>query len=408
MAIFSPYIIQFSSMINAFFVKGIFEDERWSKFNCGRKLYLFLNLSFLGLFILPFLDFFIKVRATILLLLLPLHFTKFNGAYRSLRKSLESFYNQTFLLTFYEVESFEKQKKHTQLLFEDLLMLVLNFFIFAEILVVPILSEKTIDKKPFYLQVASTCMSILTTSLSLLIESHGLDEPFLEFIMTSVKAKQDWVPHGEKIRYAKIKQDIDFSRIEFKMSKVTDLLGLYKTFEYQFNEHSLQKLATQILAGQDFRKLGIKIENENIRKGKQVARSIYHKMPESAAVRHLFEAKIKLGFSVFHVSAHMFLHFIDRIQSDHPDFVANNIDFSEISWEQLISNSFELGHFVYEKRRCCSRKKKKPKMMDAMTVGGKRLLQICIDNEHESNFKLQKLMELLLEQRLCDPNVMDF
>ena len=33
------------------------------------------------------------------------------------------------------------------------------------------------------------------------------------------------------------------------MSHVTDLLGLYKVFEYQFNEYSLQKLATQILAG---------------------------------------------------------------------------------------------------------------------------------------------------------------
>ena len=67
--------------------------------------------------------------------------------------------------------------------------------------------------------------------------------------MTSVKAKQDWVPYGDKIRYAKLDHFLDFSRIEFKIFLVSDSLGVFKNFEYQFNEYSLQKLATQILAG---------------------------------------------------------------------------------------------------------------------------------------------------------------
>ena len=76
-----------------------------------------------------------------------------------------------------------------------------------------------------------------------------MNEPYLEFIMTSLKAKQDWVPHGVKIRDTKLKHDLDLSRIEFKIHLVSDTLGIYKNFEYQFNEYSLQKLATQILAG---------------------------------------------------------------------------------------------------------------------------------------------------------------
>lgn len=76
-----------------------------------------------------------------------------------------------------------------------------------------------------------------------------MNEPYLEFIMTSVKAKQDWVPHGVKIRDNKLNRDLDFSRIEFKIHLVSDTLGIIKNFEYQFNEYSLQKLATQILAG---------------------------------------------------------------------------------------------------------------------------------------------------------------
>ena len=53
--------------------------------------------------------------------------------------------NKTFLLTFYEIDSFEKQKKHTQLLFEDSLMLVLNILIFSGYFDVPILNEKNIN-----------------------------------------------------------------------------------------------------------------------------------------------------------------------------------------------------------------------------------------------------------------------
>ena len=49
MAIFGPYIIQFSSMINALFVKGLYNDERWNKFNCCRRLQLYLSLTIFGL-----------------------------------------------------------------------------------------------------------------------------------------------------------------------------------------------------------------------------------------------------------------------------------------------------------------------------------------------------------------------
>ena len=71
------------------------------------------------------------------------------------------------------------------------------------------------------------------------IESHGLGEDSLEFIMTSVKAKQDFVPHGEKIKSCQLVHDLNFSRIEFKIWLISDLFGIYKNFEYQFNEYSI-------------------------------------------------------------------------------------------------------------------------------------------------------------------------
>ena len=61
MAIFGPYIIQFSSMINAYFVKGLYTDERWKNFRFCRRVQLILSLSILGLIQLPFLDIYIKI-----------------------------------------------------------------------------------------------------------------------------------------------------------------------------------------------------------------------------------------------------------------------------------------------------------------------------------------------------------
>jgi hypothetical protein len=84
----------------------------------------------------------------------------------------------------------------------------------------------------------------------------------------------------------------------------------------------------------------------------------------------------------------MFLHFIDRIQSDYPKYVRNNISYDEIDYKRLIENSFELGNFNYEKQSLCW-SKGKTKMEDAKTIGGKRLLQICIDNENGDFFALK-------------------
>lgn len=73
-------------------------------------------------------------------------------------------------------------------------MLVLNILIGCGAIKVPLLFN---GLGPLFLQVFTTSMSILTTIISLSFESKGLEENLVEFIMTSVKAKQDWVPYGD-------------------------------------------------------------------------------------------------------------------------------------------------------------------------------------------------------------------
>jgi len=177
MAIVGPYIIQYSSMMNAYFIKGVFNENRWNEFSVGRKLYLIITFTFFGLLLMPIIDCYMKFEAIILFVTLPF---SCKGFARKVRVQFEKNYNNFFLLTFFEIESFEKQKKHTQLLFEDAIMLSLNIAIFSGLLHVPILeTESNMSWWPIILQVFSTIMSILFTCLSLWFEARGMKEKFV-------------------------------------------------------------------------------------------------------------------------------------------------------------------------------------------------------------------------------------
>lgn len=137
MAVIGPYIIQYSSMMNAYFIKGAFNEERWQEFSPWRRIYLLATFTFIGLALMPIIDGYMKFEAIVLIVTLP-----FKCCSRYIRVQFEKNYDRLFLLTFFEIEAFEKQKKHTQLLFEDAMMLALNIWIFSGWLHVPMLEEK--------------------------------------------------------------------------------------------------------------------------------------------------------------------------------------------------------------------------------------------------------------------------
>lgn len=87
-----------------------------------------------------------------------------------------------------------------------------------------------------------TLLSIITNVFNLVVESQGLKEHPVEFIMLSMKAKQDWVPYGNSLMMRSMDYDINYSMIEFKIPLITDMFGFYKTFVYQFTDESLKKL----------------------------------------------------------------------------------------------------------------------------------------------------------------------
>lgn len=112
-------------------------------------------------------------------------------------------------------------------------MLLFQFLIVFEIIQVPLLEEVSDwEGNLLFISGVSTLFSILTMIVTLQYESSGLKEHWLEYMMLSMKAKQDWVPFGDEIKHRTMDSDINYSLIEFKMPVITNMTGFYMSFIY--------------------------------------------------------------------------------------------------------------------------------------------------------------------------------
>ena len=77
----------------------------------------------------------------------------------------------------YEIENFDKLKTNSQIVFEDLLMVLVFILIYSGTLTVHSdLTSITKDELSLWLSIGSTVSSILLTLLYVYIESQGLHE----------------------------------------------------------------------------------------------------------------------------------------------------------------------------------------------------------------------------------------
>ena len=73
----------------------------------------------------------------------------------------------------------------------------------------------------------TTIISIISTLSQLYMESKGYREHAPEYIMLSMKAKQDWIPFGQIMKRREISFHVDYSFIELQIPMVSTLLGVY-------------------------------------------------------------------------------------------------------------------------------------------------------------------------------------
>lgn len=111
LAIFGPYIIQYSSMMNAIHNKGLFRQERFDKFHICKRIYLSLAFTWLGLLILPTIDILLKLQCIVDTIFLPFYCCKLKGdknLNRVVREKTEKMFELVFNLNAFELETFEK------------------------------------------------------------------------------------------------------------------------------------------------------------------------------------------------------------------------------------------------------------------------------------------------------------
>ena len=152
-----------------------------------------------------------------------------------------------FDLNSFELGAFQKQKRYTQVLYQDSIMLVLQIIIFSNILKVPeVLTENEFQGTSLMGSFWTTVISIINFWYVLWAESRGLREHVTDYILLSMIAKQNWLPYGNKLKSCQIGQDIDFSMIEIKLPFITNTLGIQTSHIYQFTQESLSKLGSYL------------------------------------------------------------------------------------------------------------------------------------------------------------------
>ena len=116
-------------------------------------------------------------------------------------------------------------------MFRNILMIVLQIFILRKWLEMPAIDQFK-ESKTLLLSFIFTTINIVMNSYLMWAESNSLREYALDYILLSMKAKIDWIPYGNKLKYCQIGQDIDFSLVELKFPFFTDLIGRHGEFLY--------------------------------------------------------------------------------------------------------------------------------------------------------------------------------
>ena len=139
MAIFGPSIIQYSSYMNLLYHKGIYQHDNYTKESSAKRLCLLLSLTWLGLVVIPLVDLLLKMENIISVLLIPFVCFKKNGQSFNERISqgIRQYIQNTLEMNDFEIENFKQQSKFTQMIFEDLVMILLDVLVVTGVFNLP-------------------------------------------------------------------------------------------------------------------------------------------------------------------------------------------------------------------------------------------------------------------------------
>lgn len=98
------------------------------------------------------------------------------------------------------------------------------------------------SKQTLMISLIVCLINMIVIMLNVYTESKALGEPFLEYILNSFKARQGWIPFMLQLEKKELKQAVDFGDVKCSYPLITQPTCLYKTFNFQFSDTSLQVL----------------------------------------------------------------------------------------------------------------------------------------------------------------------
>jgi len=92
-----------------------------------------------------------------------------------------------------------------------------------------------------------TILNIIMSFILLSWEAKRFKEPFADYSLNCMRAKQGWVPFAEKLRLREVELNINYNRFLSKLPWVTDVTGHYARVDFDFSDFTLEALTHDLV-----------------------------------------------------------------------------------------------------------------------------------------------------------------
>ena len=179
------FLISYSSTINYLWLNGQYDPEKFKEYGCLAKIYKVIYLSFIGPVIFAMVQVINFVKAV---LLAPFALINCSGFYDWVEEKVNIQYEKWFGLSVNLAPGRKVQMSIMQLCFESVPMLIVQALIFFKVIHCPELIQGS-NSNSLYISMGTTVISIISTMISIKIESQAFDEQFLMYTLQCMKAR---------------------------------------------------------------------------------------------------------------------------------------------------------------------------------------------------------------------------
>ena len=242
LAILSQYLIAYSSGIQLMLNKGHFNPENYKNHDTSTKIFLNLFFTFISpsfFIFLAIFDVLLKIVKAFVNILIPM-----NCGFSRIIEFLESLPSKIGMDKG-EYEGFFEQKSITQMMFQNIPILLADIFLVAGTFKVPGITRDS--WVTIILALVATSVNLLIKGSMFYITAEFYKEDFLTYCLTCMKAKYGWIPFVNKIKFNQMTDKIiDFNLIRCPFPVLTQLIGYYSVLHYDFSELSIRRLTNSV------------------------------------------------------------------------------------------------------------------------------------------------------------------